>query len=309
MPYFFLDIAFLLVSFLFMSTTAYSQQQVSPGEETPTHLRDNKKRPDTADSTLILKQSDKHQSDIEQSDMELSNEELSDKEHITIPSNTPTDTLRAWASRWAEAYHSSIQNHQKHQMLNVIVAVVIFVAVILAVLLFYLYRRNQQRRIQELLLQLEAQQQQVQPTAEATAQQQQVQPAAEATVQQQQQTEPQTEAAPVLLQQTANTFLEQVNNVILRQMPERQLNTTTIAHELNLSPSQFRRRLAASTSLTPSNYILTIRMKKAKELLQEYPRYNIAEVAQMCGFADNAHFAHNFKRMFGMSPTKYINQK
>ena len=81
--------------------------------------------------------------------------------------------------------------------------------------------------------------------------------------------------------------------------------TARVASELYMSMSQFRRKISAATGLTAANYILMIRMDEAKQLLDQYPKYTMSEIAQRCGFADSAHFTHVFKRLFGITPSDY----
>ena len=84
-----------------------------------------------------------------------------------------------------------------------------------------------------------------------------------------------------------------------------QVDTARVASELYMSMSQFRRKISAATGLTAANYILMIRMDEAKQLLDQYPKYTMSEIAQRCGFADSAHFTHAFKRLFGITPSDY----
>ena len=100
-------------------------------------------------------------------------------------------------------------------------------------------------------------------------------------------------------------FLKNTNAVIHQLMPAGQVDTTRVASELCMSTSQFRRRISAATGLTAANYILMIRMDEAKQLLGQYPKYTMSEIAQRCGFADSAHFTHAFKRIFNITPSEY----
>lgn len=102
-------------------------------------------------------------------------------------------------------------------------------------------------------------------------------------------------------------FLKNTHAVILQLMPGGQVDTARVASELCMSTSQFRRRVSAATGLTAANYILTIRMDEAKQLLGQYPKFTMSEIAQRCGFADSAHFTHAFKRLFSITPSEYIN--
>lgn len=180
------------------------------------------------------------------------------------------------------------QNAAERAARNKIIAVsvILFVLLSIATLCFWSYRRRQLQRIRQLLTDLEA--------SHLAPQQETAAPDTE------------TASADVPVKSAVDSFLAEVNAVVMRLMPEGQLDNARVAAELNLSPSQFRRRLQQASGLTPANYVLTVRMDEAKRLLAQYPKYNINEVALRCGFADNAHFTHVFQRLFGMTPSEYI---
>ena len=180
------------------------------------------------------------------------------------------------------------QNAAERAARNRIIAVslILFVLLSIATLCFWSYRRRQLQRIRQLLTDLEA--------SHLAPQQETAAPDTE------------TASADVPVKSAVDSFLAEVNAVVMRLMPEGQLDNARVAAELNLSPSQFRRRLQQASGLTPANYVLTVRMDEAKRLLAQYPKYNINEVALRCGFADNAHFTHVFQRLFGMTPSEYI---
>lgn len=180
------------------------------------------------------------------------------------------------------------QNAAERAARNKIIAlsVILFVLLSIATLCFWSYRRRQLQRIRQLLTDLEA--------SHLAPQQKTAAPDTE------------TASADVPVKSAVDSFLGEVNAVVMRLMPEGQLDNARVAAELNLSPSQFRRRLQQASGLTPANYVLTVRMDEAKRLLAQYPKYNINEVALRCGFADNAHFTHVFQRLFGMTPSEYI---
>ena len=46
---------------------------------------------------------------------------------------------------------------------------------------------------------------------------------------------------------------------------------------------------------------------RAAQLLQE-GKYNISEVADLCGFSTLSHFSASFKRQFGCTPSEYVRQ-
>ena len=58
------------------------------------------------------------------------------------------------------------------------------------------------------------------------------------------------------------------------------------------------------TGTTPNDYIRTLRMNKAAELLKD-DRLTVAEVGYQVGIGDPYYFSKSFKSFFGVSPTKY----
>lgn len=72
----------------------------------------------------------------------------------------------------------------------------------------------------------------------------------------------------------------------------------------NLSESHFIRVFKESTGKTPKEYLLLIRLDKAKKMLQNSNMKN-AEIALDCGFNNPSHFSNTFNKHFKVSPFKY----
>ena len=101
-------------------------------------------------------------------------------------------------------------------------------------------------------------------------------------------------------------FLSQLDQTVLRLMPQGQADISHVASALCMTPSKLRRRMLECTDLTPANYILTIRMDEAKRMLAAYPQHTVGEVAYHCGFADQSHFSRTFNRLFSITPMQFI---
>ena len=178
------------------------------------------------------------------------------------------------------------------------------------------YRMKQQQRMHELMAQIEDSRKKPAPETPKEQDGQHEQPQQEGKQEQEQEQKQELELDLEQAQQegrqepsAANAeFLKNTNAVIHRLMSGGQVDTASVASELCLSTSQFRRRISAATGLTAANYILMIRMDEAKQLLGQYPKYTINEIAQRCGFADNAHFTHTFKRIFRITPSEYTRE-
>jgi AraC-like DNA-binding protein/mannose-6-phosphate isomerase-like protein (cupin superfamily) len=74
--------------------------------------------------------------------------------------------------------------------------------------------------------------------------------------------------------------------------------------QFHVSRSTLFRLIKRHTGVTMNEFLVTIRMKKAKELLQETD-LPITEVAASVGFQDISHFCHTFKRLSSMTPSGY----
>jgi AraC family transcriptional regulator len=74
-----------------------------------------------------------------------------------------------------------------------------------------------------------------------------------------------------------------------------------MARSVSLSPYHFSRAFKAATGETPRAHVTARRIERAKELLMD-PDLPLAQIAQMCGFADQSHFTALFGRHTGMTP-------
>lgn len=77
-----------------------------------------------------------------------------------------------------------------------------------------------------------------------------------------------------------------------------------IAQFMNMSEKQVQRVLARKMSITPRQLIRDIRLKQAKEFLQD-PELSLAQIASLVGFASEQSFSRFFKTMEGLPPGKY----
>lgn len=74
----------------------------------------------------------------------------------------------------------------------------------------------------------------------------------------------------------------------------------------NMSVSSFNRIFKKETKLTPIEYLIEIRIEKAKKLLRrkEIP---ITEIAMRCGFASSSHLSSSFSKQLHITPSEYRN--
>ena len=73
-----------------------------------------------------------------------------------------------------------------------------------------------------------------------------------------------------------------------------------IAEQCNLSRSHFSRAFKKNTGCSPQDWLLRMKIEKAKSLLTAW--IPITEVVYECGFADHSHFTRTFSRLEGVPP-------
>jgi two-component system response regulator YesN len=77
-----------------------------------------------------------------------------------------------------------------------------------------------------------------------------------------------------------------------------------LANNVSLSPSYFLKMFKKNANTTPTEYIISIRLSNAKQLLTE-SNLTVAQIAELCGFNDASYFSYYFRRRFGMKPSEY----
>ena len=97
-----------------------------------------------------------------------------------------------------------------------------------------------------------------------------------------------------------------------RQIMEEQyfknISIEEISTRCHMSSSSFWRMFKKESGLSPMEYLMDIRMKKAVEQLQR-TRLPIRRIAQNCGFADASRFCSLFKKKYGCTPDGFRNRE
>jgi AraC-like DNA-binding protein len=99
-------------------------------------------------------------------------------------------------------------------------------------------------------------------------------------------------------------FLEKIVKIIKENISNSDLNVEFLADRIGMSRVQLYRRIKELTTQSPSDFIKTIRIKQAAELLTQQ-KANISEIAYSVGFSNLSHFSNSFKEFYGISPSEY----
>ena len=71
-----------------------------------------------------------------------------------------------------------------------------------------------------------------------------------------------------------------------------------------LSERSFNRRFRQATGMSPIEYVLTLRLEEAKQIL-ETSKVSVEAVAEMVGYQDAAFFTRKFQQRVGLTPAQY----
>jgi signal transduction histidine kinase/ligand-binding sensor domain-containing protein/DNA-binding response OmpR family regulator len=101
-------------------------------------------------------------------------------------------------------------------------------------------------------------------------------------------------------------FLKKAIEVVERNISNADLDIEQFASEVGVSRMQLYRKFDALTNMTVKEFVRSIRLKRAAQLLLE-KKMTVTEIAYAVGFKDLSHFRKCFHREFGMSASEYIN--
>lgn len=86
---------------------------------------------------------------------------------------------------------------------------------------------------------------------------------------------------------------------------QEKISLDQIAANMYLSSYYISKLFKSETGDTPINYLISLRMKKARDLLEETPERPVQEIAAAVGYEDAYHFSKQFKKYYGMPPLYY----
>ena len=99
-------------------------------------------------------------------------------------------------------------------------------------------------------------------------------------------------------------FVEKVMNIVNEHISDSSFGVENLAYDIGMSRSQLYRKLNSIIGQTPREFITSIRLKKAMQLLDDND-LTIAEISCQTGFSDPAYFSNCFKKKYGKRPSEY----
>lgn len=103
---------------------------------------------------------------------------------------------------------------------------------------------------------------------------------------------------------TAN-MIEEAVDYIRNNYDDCNLNVNMLADKLNISAAYFGKQFTEFTGCKTLEYILKVRMEKAKNLLLSEPDKDIAQIAEAVGYNNSTYFTTAFKKYYGVTPSRF----
>jgi len=90
----------------------------------------------------------------------------------------------------------------------------------------------------------------------------------------------------------------------IQAQPEAPWSVESLAKSANISIATYRRHFNTYTGISPMNFVVKQRIKKAEFFLR-YTHTPIKEIALICGYKDVFHFSKTFAKYKKVSPARY----
>jgi signal transduction histidine kinase/DNA-binding response OmpR family regulator len=103
-------------------------------------------------------------------------------------------------------------------------------------------------------------------------------------------------------------FLRKCLALVEAHLTDEGFGVDILAREIGMSPTQLYRKLRALTGQVPNEFIRSLRLKRAAELLTRRMG-NVAEVAYEVGFSNLSYFAKCFREKYGVSPSEFLQKE
>lgn len=113
---------------------------------------------------------------------------------------------------------------------------------------------------------------------------------------------------PIVIKSSDQVLYEKVIKIINENIDDPELNVEFLANGVGMSRVHMHRKLKELTNQSARDFIKTIRMNHAAELLSG-KKLSVSDVAYALGFNNLSYFSNTFREFYGMSPTEYASQK
>ncbi|MDQ2180125.1 helix-turn-helix domain-containing protein [Marinifilum sp. D714] len=116
--------------------------------------------------------------------------------------------------------------------------------------------------------------------------------------------QPETPEDKVYREWTQDEFMQRALIVIEENLSDNSFGVNELYLAIQMSKSNFYRKLKKFTDLSPNELIRFVRLRKSAQLLIE-AKQSVNEIAYEVGFNSPSYFTRCFKQQFGIAPSEY----
>lgn len=109
---------------------------------------------------------------------------------------------------------------------------------------------------------------------------------------------------PVVLKSSDQILYEKIIRIINENISDPDLNVEFLANGVGMSRVHMHRKLKELTNQSARDFIRSIRLKQAADLLTG-KKLTVSEVVYALGFTNLSHFSNSFREFYGLSPREY----
>ena len=108
--------------------------------------------------------------------------------------------------------------------------------------------------------------------------------------------------------QIEDAFVKKLRDTIEENIDNADFGIEQLCRKVHLSRMQVHRKIKALTGKSTSHFIRSIRLQKAKELMQTTD-LTVSEIAYDVGFNDPNYFSRTFSQEFGIAPSQFLENR
>ena len=98
-----------------------------------------------------------------------------------------------------------------------------------------------------------------------------------------------------------------VHSEISKNFKNADFDLPTLIKSAGYTEDHFRVKFKSRYGVTPKGWLDELRMRAAKDLARVYgDALTVTEIAEVCGYWDPLYFSRKFKKVYGVSPKKYM---
>lgn len=117
--------------------------------------------------------------------------------------------------------------------------------------------------------------------------------------------QPQVSAQTLTTNTLDKKVIDNILEVIENNLDNPEFSIEDLANSIGMARTKLFTKIKSITGQTPYDFIITIKLKKATEMLIENPELNISEISYKSGFSTPRQFSKYFKEKYHVVPQEY----